>query len=137
GFVDRVDRTGGRIRIIDYKTGQVDNLRVKNFIDLKEGNPVREVFQLGSYAFLYHRNHHPDRAVYPGIFAMRNLPEGFLTLEYGPQKVGDFDLLSLAEFEGLLVNIFDDILDPELPFSQTIDENRCKFCPYKVICNRD
>jgi hypothetical protein len=136
GIVDRVDRSAGRIRIIDYKTGQVKNLKIKNFLDLKDKDPMREVFQLGSYAFLYHRNHQPDRAVYPGIFAMRNLGDGFLTLEYGPQKIGDFDLLSLSEFEGLLVNIFDDLLDPELHFVQTEDERRCLFCAYKVICNR-
>ncbi|MBL0015420.1 MAG: PD-(D/E)XK nuclease family protein [Bacteroidetes bacterium] len=136
GYVDRVDRAGGRIRIIDYKTGQVTGLKVKNFLDLKEDKPQKEVFQLGSYAYLYHRNHNPDRAVYPGIFGMRNLPAGFLTLEYGPQKIGEFDLLSLAEFEGLLVNIFDDLLDPDLPFTQTADEKRCIFCAFKTICNR-
>ncbi len=136
GFVDRIDRVGGRIRIIDYKTGQVDSLRVDNFIDLKETTPKREVFQLGAYAYLYHRNHHPERAVIPGIFAMRNLSEGLLTLEYGPQKLADFDLQSLNEFEGLLVNLFEEILDPSLNFEQTPDAKRCIFCPFKVICNR-
>lgn len=136
GFVDRIDRVQGRIRIIDYKTGQVDRIKVANFIELKDGKPKREAFQLGTYAFLYHRNHQPDRAVYPGIFAMRNLQEGFMTLEYGPQQVSDFDQHSLAEFEGLLVNIFEDILDPEIPFVQTEDDARCRFCPYQVICNR-
>lgn len=136
GFIDRIDRSGSKTRIIDYKTGQVDSLKVMNFMDLKEGNPKREAFQLGTYAYLYHRNHHPEQAVYPGIFAMRNLPEGFLTLEYGPQKTADFDLLSLAEFEGLLVNLFEDILDRDLAFVQTDDQSRCRFCPYRVICSR-
>lgn len=136
GFVDRIDKTHGQIRIIDYKTGQIDSLRIESFLDLKEGKPKREVFQLGAYAYLYHRNHAPERAVYPGIYAMRNLPDGFMTLEYGPQKLGDFDLQSLAEFEGLLVNIFEEIFDTEQPFVQTDDRNRCRFCPYKVICNR-
>jgi RecB family exonuclease len=136
GFVDRIDRVRGRIRIIDYKTGQVDSLKINSFLDLKEGTPKKEAFQLGAYAFLYHRNHEPDRAVYPGIFAMRNLSEGFLTLEYGPQKIAEFDLQSLVEFEGLLVNIFEEILDPSLAFVQTEDQNRCRFCPYKVICYR-
>ncbi|MFN8396309.1 MAG: PD-(D/E)XK nuclease family protein [Bacteroidia bacterium] len=84
GFVDRIDRAQGRTRIIDYKTGQVERIRISNFMELKEGKPKREAFQLGTYAYLYHRNHHPDKAVYPGIFAMRNLQEGFMTLEYGP-----------------------------------------------------
>ncbi len=136
GFVDRIDRVRGRIRIIDYKTGQVDSLKINSFLDLKEGTPKKEAFQLGAYAFLYHRNHQPDRAVYPGIFAMRNLSEGFLTLEYGPQKIAEFDLQSLVEFEGLLVNILEEILDPSLAFVQTEDQNRCRFCPYKVICYR-
>jgi ATP-dependent helicase/nuclease subunit B len=136
GFVDRIDRVQGRIRIIDYKTGQVDTLRIENFLDLKEGTPKREVFQLGAYAYLYHRNHETDRAVYPGIYAMRTLSDGFMTLEYGPQKLGDFDYQSLVEYEGLLVNIFDEILDAELPFAQTPDQKRCLFCPFKVICNR-
>lgn len=136
GFVDRVDRVAGKTRIIDYKTGKVDTLRVSNFIDLHDGRPLKEVFQLGSYAFLYHKNFSPDRAVYPGIYGMRNLQRGLMMLEYGPQKIGDFDLMSLSEFEGLLQNLFEDLLNPEKPFVQTEDENRCKFCAYKVICNR-
>jgi CRISPR/Cas system-associated exonuclease Cas4 (RecB family) len=136
GVVDRIDCVGGKTRIIDYKTGRVDSLAVRNFLELKDGAPKKEVFQLGSYAYLYYANHSPERPVYPGIFAMRNLSDGIKTLEYGPQKAPDFDLMSFSEFQGLLTNILDDILDPGLPFVQTNDVGRCLFCPYKVICNR-
>jgi CRISPR/Cas system-associated exonuclease Cas4 (RecB family) len=136
GYIDRIDKVGHQTRVIDYKTGQIGRLTVNNFGDLKEGTPQREVFQLASYAYLYQKAERPEHPVFPGIMAMRNLGAGLQTLQYGPAKTAEFDELSMNEFEGLLVNIFKEMLNADIPFVQTTDELRCAYCPCKVICNR-
>lgn len=137
GYIDRVDELNGVIRIIDYKTGKVNRLDLKDFADIREGQKKREPFQLSTYAYLYLRNEAEPGEVSPGIYFMRNLSEGLQFLQTGPTKSTVLDLESLLDFESELVALIDEIFDPEQAFVQTEDEDRCRFCAYKTMCVRD
>ena len=40
-------------------------------------------------------------------------------------------------FEEMFINLFKEILDPEIPFRQTDDEKKCSHCDYVHICKRN
>ncbi len=42
----------------------------------------------------------------------------------------------LELFESHLINLLRDIINPELPFVQTDDENHCRYCDYAAICKK-
>ncbi|MEM6271964.1 MAG: PD-(D/E)XK nuclease family protein [Bacteroidota bacterium] len=136
GFLDRVDQVGGEVRIVDYKTGRVPRrLEVKDFEEIRDGTKKKEVFQLAFYAYLYLRNAAKDTVVRSGIYPVRNLSQGLKFLSIGPQAE-HLDLIALEDFEAELVNILDEIFDPAVPFTQTDEPTRCRYCAYKVICVR-
>ena len=113
-----------------------------NFIDLKdfeqirEGSKKREAFQLSTYAYLFLRNYPDVNEVSPGIYFLRNLSEGMHYLETGPTRATTLDLQSLLDYESEMVALIDEIFNPEVPFVQTEDMDRCRFCAYKVLCSR-
>jgi CRISPR/Cas system-associated exonuclease Cas4 (RecB family) len=42
----------------------------------------------------------------------------------------------IDEFEQNLIGLLNDLLDKEVPFKQTEDTDRCKYCDFKTICGR-
>jgi ATP-dependent helicase/nuclease subunit B len=139
GTVDRVDEeiNGDTIRIVDYKTGRVDDkeLKIKEMDDLINNPDFAKAFQVFCYAYLYTNNKDvPTGDIEAGIVSMRKLTKGFFPLqlpENGKIKT------QLENFEQLLFELIERITDPAKPFDQTEDEERCKFCDYKDICNRN
>lgn len=137
GNTDRIDRLGSTIRVIDYKTGKVDDraLRIKVFEELIEDVKYDKAIQVLAYTWLY-KQENPDEAnVESGIFSMRNLKSGFLKSEVDP-KGPDAELDPIEEFGNLLKTLVARIMDPEQPFSQTEKEEDCKYCPFQSLCGR-
>lgn len=126
GKIDRIDRFGSELRIIDYKTGKCEtkdvtisgerlkqiqeamqNLENYDFLDatrkdLDQGYVLQLLFYLVLYASTY--GHCPDSI---GILSMRNLQDGLHRLNLKPKvKKGeivpdyplDFDLAKFTEF---------------------------------------
>lgn len=137
GNTDRIDRLGGTIRVIDYKTGKVDDraLRIKVFEELIEDVKYDKAFQVLAYTWLYRQENHEEANVESGIFSMRNLKSGFLKSEVDP-KGPDAGMNPMEEFGNLLQTLVARIMDPEQPFSQTEKEEDCKYCPFQALCGR-
>ncbi|GAB4398010.1 MAG: PD-(D/E)XK nuclease family protein [Microscillaceae bacterium] len=156
GVVDRIDRIPGKVRIIDYKTGQVkkEDLKVKNqdlallVQDPKQKN-VRQLWlykliatrqllargkiETGSQAIEAHE------MIVGGIYSMRNLEEGWLEIQTAsaqesllPTDIDDFVKVS-DKYLGLII---ENMLDLTQAFAQTDDEKYCQYCNYKNICGR-
>jgi RecB family exonuclease/AraC-like DNA-binding protein len=136
GFLDRVDSVEGHTRIVDYKTGKVsDKLLLKDFEEIRDGVKKKREFQLAFYAYLFLRNAEKNAEVRSGIYWVRNLSKGLHLLSVGPQAE-ELDLMALEDFEAEMVNILDEVFDPDVPFRQAEDPSRCRFCAYKVMCVR-
>jgi hypothetical protein len=137
GFIDRLDRTSdGHIRIIDYKTGTVEESKLNKvgIEDLFSDPAYRQAFQLMVYTILCMGvfNGEEER-LQPGIFAFKRLSKGFLPLNpEGGITPADY----ARTFEERLERLIAEIFDPEVPFSQTEDLDRCKYCEFRDICNR-
>lgn len=135
GIFDRIDRVGGHLRIVDYKTGG-DHFTCRSVQELFAGDTFRagsHVFQLLLYLLIlkYKEGSPVDdleqvvleiyytRSLYTGGNSWRTVPD---------QEFVDFS----AELGGLL----DRILDPDVPFEACEDGKACEYCPFTSMCNR-
>ncbi|SOD80806.1 PD-(D/E)XK nuclease family protein [Spirosoma fluviale] len=155
GKVDRIERFGDQIRIVDYKTGKVD-LPEKTPKDLVEKllNDGKEdkMRQLWLYRYLALKNisEHGglprDRAkkdifnadgmpVEAGFYSFRDVNGGFKT---NPVRFGENDSPNqyIEDSEDLLRQLIQQLLDPSQPFKKTDQIETCQFCDYKGICGR-
>lgn len=136
GKADRIDKLGNITRIIDYKTGVVENreLSVKEWEAINNDPDLAKSFQLLMYAYMYH-NAHPDiSGLQSGIITFRQLSAGIK-----PVTVTGTDVLTgdiLGKFEEELKKLLKEIYDPQQPFKQTASLEYCEWCSYKSICNR-
>jgi len=137
GRADRIDRVGEQVRIIDYKTGKVEDKDVKleDVGMLRSHKNPSKLFQLLAYAWLYHKRNPDSRnELASGIISLR-LPSRYLI----PAVVGNsvsLDDACLQGFEEVLKDILADLFNASLPFIQTNDQEICSFCEFRLLCNR-
>ncbi len=140
GKIDRVDRKGNEVRIIDYKTGK-DKLDFESVSSLfaRDEKRNKAAFQTLVYALLYKTTSTLSEGtrLVPGLMSRANLFED--TFEFGlkmdKQLVTDGDKI-LPDFEIELKSLLEDIYNPDSVFDQTTLTETCKFCPYQNICYR-
>jgi ATP-dependent helicase/DNAse subunit B len=143
GFIDRIDEKEGRLRILDYKTGS-GTLEFKNLNEVFEQNKKKRpkfVLQTFLYGVLY-KEKALGKTMTPGIYYMRDVfKNNFETeLHSKPEKsinelVTDFSVFE-KEFNELLKNCLEEIMNPAIPFIQTENRDICQYCEYRGVCNR-
>ena len=145
GIIDRVDLKDDVVRVIDYKTGR-DEKKAEDIVSLfnrEDKKRNKAAMQVLYYALMFHKAYpemgHP---IMPGIFNSRELfsDEFDVKIKMANDKgrysqVWDARPL-LQEFESELSGLLREIFDPQVPFDQTEDVKKCRWCPYKGICHR-
>ncbi len=131
GVFDRVDEVNGLARIIDYKSGSDELSPETPFEKIFSIPKFKASFQLYYYSYIY-KQLNPQKKLQAGIYRLKSISEG---LSYLSEKAEIPDV-KLQEFEDNLEELINEILNPQVNFSQTSDEKRCRNCPYKEICNR-
>lgn len=135
GFADRIDQVEDVVRIIDYKTGAVDEkeLKLPDLSPFFSEEHSEKAFQLIFYAYLYYKMHPEGKDhITSGLLSFRYLSKGFLPLQLnGSLTISRADALA---FEALLKQWVHSVFDTEIPFSQTTDADVCKNCDYAAIC---
>ena len=139
GKIDRVDRKGDLIRVIDYKTGR-DKLDFESVAALFNRNSKRNkaVFQVLLYALLYKTSAaKTSHKIVPGLINRMNLFDRDFKfgITMGKKTVEDVEPL-LPEFDQHLKVMLEELYDPNVPFDQTTDTELCRFCSYQGICYR-
>jgi hypothetical protein len=142
GTIDRIDRIGDRIRIIDYKTGKVED----SFPDVGAlfrggvNKRNRAALQTLIYCMVYCEAHSETNPVSPGLyFARRSFKSDFdYRLKIGTGKKNKLDHYGeiKSEVEGRVRSLVEEIFDMENTFKQTEEREICKYCPYIEICQR-
>lgn len=140
GVIDRVDLKDGVVRLIDYKTGKDDKkvLSIESLFDRDEKKRNKAAMQTLLYAYFYQFEHPENqKPLKPGIFNIREIynPKFNPFLQMNGQEIQDYKAVEEEFIEGLS-SMLGEILNPDVPFSQTEDEEKCKFCPFKEICGR-
>lgn len=121
GFVDRIDKLNGRIRVIDYKTGTPKNLHLK-FSKGKEKEPLdsetiyrgddyKYILQLCIYLYyIKKQSEYKNVPVEAGIWSFAKVREGVL-----PCTIEDDNLDKAME---VIKDLIREILNPEIPFEE-------------------
>lgn len=125
GKVDRVDEYKGVIRIIDYKTGNVQQNQVEivNWEDLTtDYDKYSKSFQILSYAYMMHLSGDIKLPVEAGIISFKNLNSGFLKFakkdKSGLGAKKDFLITqdTLGAFHEELKKLIVEICNPNIDF---------------------
>lgn len=133
GRADRIDRVGGLLRIIDYKSGRADPVELEVLSPDAEYTMVPDKwFQVMMYAYLYQHGRPYREPLRTGVVALRRSSSQLLTATWGRQDILDHNLLD--RFETMLLSLIDDIMNPDLPFAATPSYKNCATCSFRELC---
>ncbi len=145
GIIDRMDRVGDTLRIVDYKTTTAGARKEKStmpsleaLFDSEEKLQRKEMLQAVFYAVLL-KQQQPAQNIKPLLYFLHDAFEenanfSLVDASSGLQidDVADYVSPFMEALRHTLVKIFDN----QTPFTQTKDEKICRYCPYKLLCNR-
>ena len=121
GIVDRVDRYNGKLRIIDYKTGNVQqgDVEIIDWETITEDYKHSKAFQVLAYAAMISQEVDFNNAE-AGIISFKNLSSGFLPFgtKTGPRSTRNNEItdIVLNSFNEEMKKLIVEICDPNIPF---------------------
>lgn len=137
GYIDRLHEQGGRLHVMDYKTGG-NPKTIKSIDALFEPTADRpaHAFQLLFYCALLQENQ-ADLSLKPDLLYLNKAGgEGYSPdVSIDNQPIDHFAPWHdpfMAQLKALLQGLF----NPAIPFKQTEHLKTCEFCPYKGLCHR-
>jgi hypothetical protein len=126
GTVDRIDECNGVLRVIDYKTGKVE----QNKVEVTDWDAITtdydkysKSFQVLMYAYMLHHKKPLEHAIEAGIISFKNLKSGVLKFakkDTPKSRTKTYEITPdvLAEFEIQLHKLILEICNPELQFTE-------------------
>ncbi|MDO6436571.1 PD-(D/E)XK nuclease family protein [Cyclobacterium sp. 1_MG-2023] len=145
GIIDRVDRIGDTVRLIDYKSGQDKKTfkSVESLFDRDSSDRNKAAMQTFFYGLLYEANF-PDNQYFlkPALFNLRDIFKDdfnpYLQENYEYRKYNEVnDYAAYREaYVSSLKSTLEEIFDQSQVFDQTTDLKKCEYCPYVEICSR-
>lgn len=139
GTIDRVDKTESGIRIIDYKTGadKTDFKDLASIFDTENKTRNKAAFQTMLYCLMFESENVKELPLIPGIYSTKLLfnQDYNYMLKCDKEYINNFYHYEL-EFKEHLIRLLEDLYSPEIPFSQALNEEKCRTCPYSAICLR-
>jgi hypothetical protein len=122
GTVDRVDRHNGNVRVLDYKTGQTQDLGIMDWTDLAYDPERGQARQLLLYAMLWNTHNPHNPAVQAGIIALKQHKKGVLYVgEKASPRGKVLPILETSHMQKAAV-VFDQLVqalfDSNHPFSE-------------------
>ncbi|MCC3214299.1 PD-(D/E)XK nuclease family protein [Chryseobacterium sp. X308] len=117
GFIDRIDKLNGTLRIIDYKTARTKNLTVKidqdNVDEYFHNSDRKQALQLCIYHYVV--QHLPEFWGFPietGIWSFADARKGMVALQFDKGNIDD----AMKSVKSLIL----EILNPDINFVETI-----------------
>lgn len=117
GYIDRIDKLNGTLRIIDYKTAKIKNLNVKidedNVAEYFHNSDRKQALQLCIYHYVV--QHLPEFWGFPietGIWSFADAKKGMVSLQFDKGNIDD----AMKSVKNLIL----EILNPEVNFVETI-----------------
>ena len=149
GKIDRIDSKAGIVRVIDYKTGFTD-LEYKSMADVFGVSSVNEddgyssrkksknqILQTMLYCWAVSELY---PSVAPYVYSVRRISDTSITTCVHAAKSEEpivFDEQMKQEFVDQLLQLIDEIRNPEIPFSPCLDDHACKSCAFLSLCGRE
>ena len=121
GYIDRIDRLNGVVRVIDFKTAKAKNLSVKpkeeKLEDFMSSADSKQALQLSIYAYMVlHNEKFSVNQLQCGIWSFAEIGKGVQTLKIYDNENIDNDNVSICM--NSIKNIILEILNPEIPFKE-------------------
>lgn len=117
GFIDRIDRLNGTVRIIDYKTAKIKNLTAKidsdNIDNYFHKDERKQALQLCIYQYVVQSL--PEFWGFPietGIWSFADAKKGVVSLEFAEGNLDD----AMKSVQSLIL----EILNPDIHFTEKI-----------------
>ncbi len=139
GYIDRMDRKEGVLRIIDYKTGTGSKILrdLDDLFDRDNASRPSHIFQ----TFLYSAvlcNQQKDK-IAPAILYLRETTrDESPIIQLGKNKKEQIEINNFAlladQFNKKLHQLLEEIFDNHTPFDQTEFSEKCSYCDYKHLC---
>jgi len=124
GKVDRIELRNGKIRIVDYKTGKVEqkNVTLKDWTGLTEDIKNEKIIQVLAYAFMY-QDEAKGKEIEAGIISFKNLKSGFLPFTFEENKVKTTAITEtiMENYLAQIVVLLQEILNVVIPFEEKIN----------------
>jgi ATP-dependent helicase/DNAse subunit B len=122
GTVDRVDKYNGKFRVLDYKTGQLQDLGIMDWTDLAYDPERGQARQLLMYAMLWN-THNPDNpAAQAGIIALKQYKKGVLYVGEKASPRGkispSLDTTQMQKAAIVFEQLTQTLFDTDCPFSE-------------------
>lgn len=144
GIIDRVDKIGEAIRLVDYKSGsdKKDFPDIPSLFDRTNKTRNKAAMQTMMYGLLYKETNggQINTPLKPAVFNLKDIfnEEFNPYLQMGTRGVR-VEIQSYQEYEAeflaALKSCLTEIFHPNVPFSQDEEEVKCGNCPYKEICS--
>lgn len=145
--IDRLDRKGGLLRFVDYKTGGDElDFNLSHFQPPRRHTNREGIFQLLTYCYAYKcLIETEDKDMLPLIYKIRNTPTdgttypllNFKEPRQKPNPVCSYDNVA-EKFEPVFNDLIKEIFNPAVPFRKTGitsgDSSPCNYCPFKTTC---
>ena len=138
--LDRIERRGNEVFILDYKTGKDDTYAKVNFKKLiveerESWSEAISSLQLPFYLLLYSQKTNTDikqtHAAY--LFLGRNTIDDSIETEFAENA--DERLENFRKVEQVIDGLVEEIVSPDAQFVPTNDlQKHCPDCPYRTLC---
>ncbi|MES2627930.1 MAG: PD-(D/E)XK nuclease family protein, partial [Bacteroidota bacterium] len=127
GKIDRIEKTGNTIWVIDYKTGAVEaaDLSVRSWDQLKNATKSKAL-QLAVYGLALNRRY-PGMELKSGIVSTISPQEEPLSLKIEGKEVV-YTSAEEAIITEVLTDVIREVLTMELPFVHDPKSNYCAYC---------
>jgi CRISPR/Cas system-associated exonuclease Cas4 (RecB family) len=92
-------------------------------------------FQLLLYAWMYAAINSETLELHPTVYFLRSKEiEKPITVELEKVSLNSAERIEFTE--KMLVELLEEVFNPELNFTQTTKTDACKYCDFKQVCQR-
>ena len=122
GNVDRIELRNGTLRIIDYKTGKVEqtSLSIQAWSGITDDIKHDKIIQLLCYALMV-QGEFSNQEMEVGIISFKNLRAGFMPFQIKEGREVVTQLVNsdvIEDFKTELIQLINLILDKNIPFEE-------------------
>lgn len=145
GTIDRVDKCGGAVRIVDYKTGP-NEIVANSFDAIFDPELIHEykgALQTLIYCMTYDYEYPGNLCIEPYLYKTTLFKKGESFLIHTKTPKGEEPFFEDGNYSTVkeqvadnIQNIVTEIFNPETPFIPTNDLKTCGHCDFSYFCNK-
>lgn len=140
GRIDRIDKKGDHIRVIDYKSGKQDITKIPSldFLFSREADfRYKDFLQVLVYALMLGEKY-PGQPIEPVLYYFRNLSASgtAVRLTFAGEDQDASPVAFREKTAGLLKGVLEELFSGKVPYDQTPHLRTCEYCTYRTVCRR-